>query len=35
MRATPDIVEIDINPLVANAAGEGVTPLDALIVPKE
>lgn len=32
MRANPDIVEIDINPLVAHAAGEGVTALDALIV---
>lgn len=35
MRATPNIVEIDINPLVAHAAGEGVTALDALIVTKE
>jgi acyl-CoA synthetase (NDP forming) len=35
MRATPEIIEIDINPLVAHAAGEGVTALDALIVTQD
>lgn len=34
MRAAPEIVEVDVNPLVAHAAGEGVTALDALIVTK-
>jgi len=32
MRAAPGIVEIDINPLIVHAKGEGVTALDALIV---
>jgi acyl-CoA synthetase (NDP forming) len=32
MRAMPGIVEIDINPLMVHAKGEGVTALDALIV---
>ena len=32
MRAVPEIVEIDINPLMVHAKGEGVTALDALIV---
>jgi acetate---CoA ligase (ADP-forming) len=32
MRAAPGIVEIDINPLMVHAKGEGVTALDALIV---
>ncbi len=35
MRTVPEITEIDINPLVAHAEGEGVTALDALIVTKE
>jgi acyl-CoA synthetase (NDP forming) len=32
MRATPAIVEIDVNPLMVHAKGQGVTALDALIV---
>jgi acyl-CoA synthetase (NDP forming) len=32
MRAHPEIVEIDVNPLVAHAPGAGATALDALIV---
>jgi acyl-CoA synthetase (NDP forming) len=32
MRTTPGIIEIDINPLMVHAKGEGVTALDALIV---
>jgi acyl-CoA synthetase (NDP forming) len=32
MQTTPDIVEIDINPLMVHAKGEGATALDALIV---
>lgn len=32
MMTAPDIVEIDINPLMAHGAGSGVTALDALIV---
>jgi len=32
MRAHPEIVEIDINPLMVHAAGRGATALDALIV---
>ena len=32
MRARPDIVEIDLNPLLALPEGEGVVALDALIV---
>jgi succinyl-CoA synthetase beta subunit len=35
MRTNPDIMEIDVNPLVAHAEGEGVSALDALIVMKE
>jgi hypothetical protein len=34
MRTRPEIVEIDVNPLVAHGKGEGVTALDALIVTK-
>jgi acyl-CoA synthetase (NDP forming) len=34
MRTNPEIVEIDVNPLVAHARGQGVTALDALIVTK-
>ena len=32
MRARPDIVEIDVNPLMVHADGHGATALDALIV---
>ena len=32
MRAVPEIIEIDINPLMVHAKGEGATALDALIV---
>jgi acetate---CoA ligase (ADP-forming) len=32
MRTTPGIVEIDVNPLMVHAKGQGVTALDALIV---
>jgi acyl-CoA synthetase (NDP forming) len=32
MQTTPDIVEVDVNPLMAHARGEGATALDALIV---
>ena len=32
MQTTPDIVEIDVNPLMVHAKGEGATALDALIV---
>ena len=35
MRMVPNIVEIDVNPLVVHAAGEGVTALDALFVVDE
>jgi acyl-CoA synthetase (NDP forming) len=34
MQTNTEIMEIDINPLVAHAKGEGVTALDALIVTK-
>jgi acetate---CoA ligase (ADP-forming) len=34
MRTQPEIMEIDVNPLVAHGKGEGVTALDALIVTK-
>jgi acyl-CoA synthetase (NDP forming) len=34
MRTQPEIMEIDINPLVAHRKGEGVAALDALIVTK-
>ena len=32
MLTTPDIVEIDINPLIAHGEGQGVTALDVLII---
>jgi acyl-CoA synthetase (NDP forming) len=32
MRARPDITEVDVNPLMVHAAGDGATALDALIV---
>jgi acyl-CoA synthetase (NDP forming) len=32
MRVCPDIVEIDVNPLMVHAEGQGATALDALIV---
>jgi acetate---CoA ligase (ADP-forming) len=32
MRTVPNIVEIDVNPLMAHAEGQGVTAVDALIV---
>ena len=32
MRTQPDIVEIDVNPLMVHAKGQGATALDALIV---
>ncbi len=34
MRTMPEIVEIDVNPLVAHARGQGATALDALIVTR-
>jgi len=34
MRANPEIIEIDINPLVVGAQGQGVVALDALFVTK-
>jgi acetate---CoA ligase (ADP-forming) len=34
MRTNPDIMEIDINPLIVHGKGEGVTALDALFVMK-
>ncbi|MFL6799620.1 MAG: acetate--CoA ligase family protein, partial [Xanthobacteraceae bacterium] len=34
MRTSPEIVEVDINPLMVFADGEGATALDALIVTK-
>ena len=32
MRTVPEIVEIDVNPLMVHAKGQGATALDALIV---
>jgi succinyl-CoA synthetase beta subunit len=32
MRAMPELTEIDVNPLMVHAKGQGVTALDALIV---
>jgi hypothetical protein len=32
MQAVPEITEIDVNPLMVHAKGEGATALDALIV---
>ena len=35
MRTVPEIVEIDVNPLMVHAKGQGVTALDALIVTQD
>jgi len=35
MMTRPDITEIDINPLIVHAEGDGVTALDALIVTED
>ena len=32
MQTMPEVVEIDVNPLMVHAKGQGVTALDALIV---
>jgi hypothetical protein len=32
MQNVPEIVEVDVNPLMVHAKGHGVTALDALIV---
>jgi acetate---CoA ligase (ADP-forming) len=32
MQAVPEVTEIDVNPLIVHAKGQGVTALDALIV---
>jgi hypothetical protein len=32
MQAVPDIAEIDVNPLMVHAKGDGATALDALIL---
>ena len=32
MRTVPDIIEIDVNPLMVHGKGHGATALDALIV---
>jgi hypothetical protein len=32
MRATPELVEIDLNPVVVHGAGQGARALDALVV---
>jgi hypothetical protein len=32
MRATPELVEIDLNPVVVHAEGRGARALDALVV---
>jgi hypothetical protein len=32
MRTIPELIEIDINPLMVHAKGQGATALDALIV---
>jgi hypothetical protein len=32
MQTVPELVEIDVNPLMVHAQGQGVTALDALIV---
>ena len=35
VRARPDIVEVDLNPVMVHAAGQGATALDALIVTND
>ncbi|MBM3608086.1 MAG: CoA-binding protein, partial [Alphaproteobacteria bacterium] len=35
MRNNPGLMEIDINPLIVHAKGEGVTALDALFVMQD
>jgi hypothetical protein len=32
MQTMPEVIEIDVNPLMVHARGQGVTALDALIV---
>jgi succinyl-CoA synthetase beta subunit len=32
MQTVPEIIEVDVNPLMVHAKGQGVTALDALIV---
>ena len=32
MQTMPELIEIDVNPLMVHAKGQGVTALDALIV---
>jgi succinyl-CoA synthetase beta subunit len=32
MQTVPEVVEVDVNPLMVHAKGQGVTALDALIV---
>jgi acetate---CoA ligase (ADP-forming) len=32
MQCVPELIEIDVNPLMVHAMGHGVTALDALIV---
>jgi len=32
MQAVPEVIEVDVNPLMVHARGQGVTALDALIV---
>ena len=32
MQTVPEVIEVDVNPLMVHAKGQGVTALDALIV---
>jgi len=34
MQTVPELTEIDVNPLMAHAKGQGATALDALIIAK-